>query len=85
MRKIALIVLLALCSVVSAKTYYVAPTGGSDYNIGTDINAPWATWQHAFEKAVAGDTVYFRGGVWYPSKAAYDGGPDRGNRRRDSR
>jgi len=71
MKKIALIASIAFSSVVAAKTYYVAPTGGSDYNIGTNINAPWATWQHAFETAIAGDTVYFRGGVWYPSKAAY--------------
>ena len=51
----------------SAKTYYVAPTGGSDSNAGTTINAPWATWQKAFETAQAGDTVYFRGGIWYPT------------------
>lgn len=48
----------------SAKTYYVAPSGGSDYNPGT-ISQPWATWQKAFKTAIAGDTVYFRGGVWY--------------------
>lgn len=45
-------------------TYYVAPTGGSDSNPGT-ISQPWATWQKAFDTAIAGDTVYFRGGVWY--------------------
>ncbi len=33
-------------------------------NPGT-IARPWATWQKAFNTARAGDTVYFRGGVWY--------------------
>lgn len=45
--------------------YYVAPTGGNDDNPGT-IDQPWATWQKAFNTAQAGDTVYFRGGTWYP-------------------
>lgn len=54
-----------------AKVYYVAPSGGSDYYPGT-ITQPWATWQRAFNVALAGDTVYFRGGVWYPS-SAYQG------------
>ena len=50
-------------------TYYVAPTGGNDSNPGT-ISQPWATWQKAFDAANAGDTVYFRGGVWTPSNYA---------------
>lgn len=47
--------------------YYVAPpdSGGSDLNPGTYAE-PFGTWQHAFETANAGDTVYFRGGIWYP-------------------
>jgi hypothetical protein len=44
--------------------YYVA-TWGDDSNPGS-FSQPWATWQKAFETAQAGDTVYFRGGVWYP-------------------
>jgi hypothetical protein len=47
-------------------TYYVAPSGGSDDNAGT-IVLPWATWQKAFDTAEAGDTVYFRGGIWRPT------------------
>ena len=31
---------------------------------------PWATWQKAFDAARAGDTVYFRGGIWYPTTYA---------------
>jgi len=38
----------------------------SDSNPGNDIEYPWATWQHAFDQAKRGDTIYFRGGVWYP-------------------
>jgi hypothetical protein len=49
---------------VSAATYYVSTTG-NDAAAGT-ISAPWATWQKAFNTAEAGDTVYFRGGVWHP-------------------
>lgn len=68
MRHYLSILLFALAlSLQGQNTYYVAPTGGSDSNAGTNINAPWATWQHAFETAQAGDTVYFREGVWYPS------------------
>ncbi len=55
--------LLVFTLVCKATTYYVAPSG-NDNNRGT-INTPWATWQKAFETAQAGDTVYFRGGVYY--------------------
>jgi uncharacterized protein YjdB len=73
MKEIILILLFALSSVVSATTYYVAPPtatpAGKDSNPGT-ITQPWGTWQKAFETAVAGDIVYFRGGVWYPTTHA---------------
>lgn len=53
-----------------AATYYVAPTTatpvGSDSNSGT-IAAPWLTFQKALQNAHAGDTVYFRGGNYYPT------------------
>jgi uncharacterized repeat protein (TIGR02059 family) len=64
MKKLLILLFLATYSYTSAKTYYVAPTGGSDLNPGT-ITQPWATWQRAFDVAQAGDTVFFRGGVWY--------------------
>ena len=44
--------------------YYVSPKG-DDNNPGT-YDKPFATWQKGFETAEPGDTVYFRGGVWYP-------------------
>ena len=63
LRKLLFLVFFAFCSVVSATTYYVAPTG-KDSNPGT-ITQPWATFQHAFDNVIAGDTVYVRGGIYY--------------------
>lgn len=61
---VILSILTVYLTLLSGATYYVAPTGGNDSNPGT-ISQPWATWQKAFDEAAAGDTVYFRGGVWY--------------------
>ena len=65
MKEIFLLFSLAFCSVVSAHTYYVAPNG-NDSNSGTFLQ-PWATWDKAFTSTAVqpGDTVYFRGGVYY--------------------
>lgn len=72
MKKVITLLLISLYYIsLYADIYYCAPTGGSDSNAGTNISAPWATWQKAFETATAGDTVYFRGGIWYPTTAAY--------------
>jgi hypothetical protein len=49
--------------------YYVA-TWGSDLNPGT-FDKPWATWQKAFNMAKAGDVVYFREGVWRPTRYTF--------------
>ena len=74
MRKLSILLFLVVCSVVSGKTYYVVPKGGSDSYTGlasayiTGLTGPWATWQKAFTTADAGDTVYFREGVWYPTE-----------------
>lgn len=46
----------------SAAEYYVAPTG-SDSAAGT-MAAPWATLQKGVNTAVAGDTVWIRGGTY---------------------
>lgn len=79
MKGIKLLLLLAFfCSKVAATTYYVAPTGGRDSNPGT-ISSPWATWGKAFSTAKAGDIVYFRGGVWYPSTRTFIDGEVNGN------
>ena len=51
--------------------HFVAPWG-KDMGPGT-YDDPWATWQRAFEMAIPGDTIYFRGGVYMPEYAWYDG------------
>ena len=57
--------------------YYVSTTG-NDSNPGT-YELPWATWQKAFDTAQAGDTVYFRGGVYYTTAIVmYDPDEDHG-------
>jgi len=44
--------------------YYVA-TDGSNSNPGT-YEEPWLTLQYAFDQLSAGDTLYVRGGTYYP-------------------
>ena len=50
-------------TITTAQTYYVSPTG-NDANPGT-ITLPWKTPAKAGATAQAGDTVIFRGGVYY--------------------
>jgi hypothetical protein len=46
----------------AGRQYWVAPDG-NDHADGSH-DAPWATLQHAADEAVAGSTVYVRGGVY---------------------
>ncbi len=75
MKSSLILIVLFLCTLAEARVYYVQDKAynenASDINAGTDINHPWATWQRAFNTARAGDTVYFRGGTWYPSTDIY--------------
>lgn len=66
MRSFIFILLLFLNCSLFAGTYYVTPRG-NDTNDGSDTTSAnaWLTWRHAFSTADAGDTVYFRGGVYY--------------------
>ncbi|SMO50796.1 Por secretion system C-terminal sorting domain-containing protein [Saccharicrinis carchari] len=68
MKKLLLTLLMSVPMLLSAQDiggdYYVA-VGGDDSGPGT-YDRPWGTWQKAFSTAKAGETVYFRGGVWYP-------------------
>lgn len=70
MKKLLTILLLFIGITVNATNYYLATTSstpaGNDANAGT-ISAPWATWQKAINNAHAGDTVFVRGGIWYPT------------------
>jgi hypothetical protein len=54
----------AQANAATGKSYYVTPAPhGSDENPGT-FDQPWSTLNHAAATAKAGDTVYFRGGVY---------------------
>jgi len=53
---------LLMASRAVAASYYVAPTG-SDANSGS-VESPFASVQRAQEAAVAGDTVWIRGGTY---------------------
>jgi len=68
MKKLILTLLLFVPLYILAQDiggdYYVA-VDGDDSGPGT-YDRPWGTWQKAFASAKAGQTVYFRGGVWYP-------------------
>jgi hypothetical protein len=76
MRKLITILFLLVSVTLAGTTYYVAPStaspSGNDSNAGT-IAAPWLTWGKAFTSASAGDTVYFRGGVYPMSVAGGNG------------
>src|SRR3954466_5714611 len=63
-----LLVLPVWCAVARAQAaeYYVSPTG-SDSNAGS-LAAPFATLQKGNDVAVAGDTVWLRGGTYQNSK-----------------
>jgi hypothetical protein len=65
MRNLLIVVFLAFTISLSGNTYYVA-TNGNDGNSGT-LSQPFATWQKAFSTVSAGDIIYIRGGVYYPS------------------
>src|SRR5438477_10667650 len=66
----ALTTLLA-AGAARATEYYVAPTG-SDSAAGT-MDAPWATLQKGANTAVAGDTVWIRGGTYKITTPANSG------------
>jgi len=82
MRKILLMLLSLLYLGLTAQDiggdYYVAHPDSaysgmvvaSDSNNGS-YSQPWATWQKAFDVARAGDTVYFRGGIYKPTEATF--------------
>ncbi len=58
-----------LASSAFASTYYVSTTG-SDNNAGS-LSAPFATLTKANAVVSAGDTVWIRGGTYYPTDTTY--------------
>jgi len=64
MVRLSIILLFVFSSLFAQTTYHVA-TDGDDSNDGLSLGNAWATWGKAFnETVVAGDTVYFHGGVY---------------------
>jgi len=64
--KLKLIILILVLSVsANARTLYVSTTGDDSRTAtqATNIATPWRTPGKAFSTAIAGDTVYFRGGI----------------------
>jgi len=70
MKKLIIIPFLFICLILSATTYYVAPNGDDDTGNGS-ISNPWGTWKFGMEKLNTGDTLYIRGGVYYPTSTVY--------------
>jgi MYXO-CTERM domain-containing protein len=67
-----LVLALGAGGAARATDYYVSPTG-SDSAAGT-MAAPWATLQKGATTAVAGDTVWIRGGTYAITTPATSGG-----------
>jgi hypothetical protein len=63
----------AVCSSVSAATYYVSTTTGSNTNPGTEAQ-PWQTIKKAADTLVAGDTVYIKAGTYQERVAPKNSG-----------
>jgi len=59
--------ILSLLAHVNAATYYIAPTGSD--NAAGSKTAPFASWAKGQTAAIAGDTVFFRAGTYYYTKA----------------
>jgi hypothetical protein len=62
MARTLLILIFAAWQAVAA-TYYIAPSGGSDSNPGTEAQ-PWETWTKVRNTIASGDTVIARGGIY---------------------
>ena len=69
MKKLIFIPLLLISIAVNAATYYVA-TDGDDGGVGT-IGDPWLTFDYSFDQVSAGDTVYYRGGIYHTLVTQY--------------
>ena len=57
-----------------AANYYIAPSGGSDGNLGTSTSAPWASFSHAMNVMSSGDTLNLMDGT-YNTATSYGGAP----------
>jgi uncharacterized repeat protein (TIGR02059 family) len=72
MKKLLILVFIAISITLSGNTYYVSPSG-SDSNPGS-INAPFFTLNKAWTVVFAGDVIYLRGGTYqYVSRQSLTG------------
>jgi hypothetical protein len=71
MRKAFFLIFILINLDAHSSVYYVA-SNGNDNNPGTFIK-PWLTWQKGFDVAIAGDTVFIRGGIYYTSGTIHGG------------
>ncbi|GLR12680.1 hypothetical protein GCM10007907_14700 [Chitinimonas prasina] len=62
-------VLLLALTQAAARDYYVA-TNGNDSSIDGSLERPYATLRKAASKARMGDTIWVRGGDYYPTQSA---------------
>jgi parallel beta-helix repeat protein len=67
-------ILFFSCSTLSWATTYYVDTKGNNANSGTSLNYPFKTIQKSMDTAVAGDTIYVRGGVYREQVDVYRGG-----------
>ena len=70
-------ILFFLAPAAWSATYYVA-NNGNDAASGTTLTTPFKTIQKAMNTAVAGDTVYVRGGTYREEVNVFRGGGSAG-------
>lgn len=63
---------------MSLSTTFYVDTQGNDANSGTNLDQPFKTIQKSMNTAVAGDTVYVRGGVYREQVDVFRGGGSAG-------
>jgi parallel beta-helix repeat protein len=82
--RLFLALLVSMAGILTGTDYYVDVNRGNDLYNGLSLLAPWKTLKPANDKAVAGDVIYLRGGVYsqesdqyhsiiHPKNSGYDG------------
>jgi len=73
MRKLLIVFLAFSCMGLYAQNTYFVATNGNDLTGDGSEGKPWASWQKGSDMAKPGDTVYIKGGVYYPLKRISSG------------
>jgi hypothetical protein len=74
---VVIVWVLIIANILSSETYYVSPDGNDNYSGSRDN--PFASIQEGHDRVQPGDTLYLRGGTYYPSARTNftkDGGTD---------